>query len=147
MYPDALSQFTPNPTYRALVVEDDPDTRDALCRLVRRLGWIADAAGSVRGAIAGLARAPDAVILDLRLSDGSGLALLRQVRDRHIPIPVALLTGVSQGDALADAVLLRPDALFTKPADLTEIAAWLRTCQADGRPPSLPRPATDHLGA
>jgi ActR/RegA family two-component response regulator len=135
LYNDTPSQFPPSPfpspAYRALVVEDDEDAREGLCRLLRRLGCATDGAGSVREAIAKLRTAPpDVMILDLILQDGSGLAVLRQVCDRELPVDVAVLTGMADGDLVADAILLHPDALFTKPADLTEIASWLAACQA-----------------
>jgi DNA-binding response OmpR family regulator len=116
--------------HRALVVEDDPDNRDSMCHLLRRLGYVVGCASSVAEAIAMLADSPDSVILDLRLPDGSGLAVLRHIRDLQLPVDVAVVSGATDDDMLAEAALMRPDALFTKPADLTEVAAWLRATRA-----------------
>ena len=77
-----------------------------------------------------LADSPDSVILDLRLPDGSGLAVLRHIRDLQLPVDVAVVSGATDDDMLAEAALMRPDALFTKPADLTEVVAWLRATRA-----------------
>ena len=126
-YRDSLPQPGVPPTSRALVVEDDSDTREALCRLARNLGYIVESARGVREAIAKLGNVPDRLILDLRLPDGSGLSLLRHIRDQDLRTDVAVVTGALDDEALAEAVLMRPDALFTKPADMTEIAAWLRS--------------------
>jgi ActR/RegA family two-component response regulator len=109
-----------------LVIEDDPSWRDALCRIARRLGYRADCEATVRGALAKLAERPTCVILDLRLSDGSGLAVLEYIRTMGLTMRVAVVTGAADGDLLADAVLMHPDAMFTKPVDITEIAGWLK---------------------
>ena len=115
----------------ALVVEDDVDTCDALSRLLERLGYVTACAGTVAGAIAQLRDTrPDTLILDLALPDGSGVAVLRHLRERGLPIDVAVVSGAADGELLADAVLMHPDAMFTKPADLTEVAAWLGATQA-----------------
>ena len=116
---------------QVLVVEDDADLREALCRVARMQGYGVECVGSVREALARLAERPACVILDLTLTDGSGLAVLESIRGQNLPIEVAVVSGGADLDLLVDAVLMRPGALFTKPVDLTEIAGWLSACRAN----------------
>ena len=109
-----------------LVVEDDPCTCELMSRLLTRTGYRVRCASSLAEAAAQLEPPPCCVLLDLTLPDGSGLDLLRQIREGPHPVPVALITGVAGDRAAEDAALLKPSALFTKPVDLSEVVAWVR---------------------
>ena len=110
---------------RTLLVEDDPDTCEALTRILRRRGYDTDCAKSVNEAMGKLDDRPCCMVLDLMLPDGSGLELLKHVREANLPIRVAVATGAADTDLMSDAILLRPDAFFTKPIDATELVSWL----------------------
>ncbi len=51
----------------------------------------------------------DAVVLDLRLGDRSGLEVLEQIRlqERFVNLPVVILTGVSQVEPEEEAIIER----------------------------------------
>ena len=115
---------------QVLVIEDDADLREALCRVARMQGYRTAGVVSVRDALAKLAERPACVILDLTLIDGTGLAVLENIRGQNLPIDIAVVSGGADLDLLVDAILMRPGAVFTKPVDLTEIAAWLGACRA-----------------
>ena len=110
---------------RTLLVEDDPDTCEALTRILTRRGYEVDCATSVRQALSKLQAAPDSIVLDLMLPDGNGIELLRHVRELGLPVRIAVATGAGDTDLMSDAILLRPDAFFTKPIDATELVSWL----------------------
>jgi DNA-binding response OmpR family regulator len=110
---------------RTLLVEDDLDTCEALSRILRRRGYEIDCANSVRQAMAKLQAAPDCIVLDLMLPDGNGIELLRHVRASGLPVRIAIATGAGDTDLMSDAILLKPDAFFTKPIDATELVSWL----------------------
>lgn len=110
---------------RTLLVEDDPDTCEALTRILRKRGYEIDCAKSVREALAKLETEPNALVLDLMLPDGSGITVLRKVRESGMPVRVAVATGAGDTDLMSDAILLKPDAFFTKPIDATELVSWL----------------------
>ena len=66
---------------RALVVEDDPDTRAWLCRRLREEGWTVAEAENGRVALARLAEAPaDLVLLDLMMPEMDGFEFLDELR-------------------------------------------------------------------
>ena len=78
------------------VVDDDPDVREAL--RLRLCAWGAQvrafsAAAAAGEAIDGSAAAPDLLITDQRLPDGSGLALALRLRGRFGRVPVLVVTG------------------------------------------------------
>ena len=130
---------------RTLIVEDDADSCEALTRALRRHGYAADFARTLDEAMTKLDQGPQCLVLDLRLPDGNGLQVLRRIHDEALPVRVAVVTGAADGDLLAEAVMLRPDAFFTKPADLAEVLAWLSAASAastaddagGGSPPSV----------
>jgi DNA-binding response OmpR family regulator len=110
---------------RALVVEDDALTHATLRRVLETSGHEVDAVGTVAEAYAHLGHSR-CIVLDLRLPDGSGLEVLRYVRERHLPVRVAVNTGCADKKLLKEVWALRPDALFIKPFDPEILLAWLR---------------------
>jgi DNA-binding response OmpR family regulator len=110
---------------RTLLVEDDPDTCEALTRILTRRGYEVDCASSVRQALTKLQAQPDSIVLDLMLPDGNGIELLRHVRQFGLPVRVAVATGAGDTDLMSDVILLHPDAFFIKPIDATELVSWL----------------------
>jgi len=110
---------------RALIVEDHGTTREVLRRLLRVCGYEADAVGSIADAEKHLAGA-DRLFLDLELTDGSGVDLLRRIREEKLPIRVAITTGSSHAPLLAEVSALRPDAVFIKPIDFAKLVDWLQ---------------------
>ena len=121
----------------ALVVDDERDIRE-LCELNLRFdGWDVVGAGSLAAARALLdERTPDWIILDLRLRDGSGWDLLREIRirPRTRAVPVLLLS--ASVDDSADLDCWEPGLLerLSKPflpADLAAAAARVGTASVD----------------
>lgn len=69
---------------RVLLVEDHPDTREVLARLLDAANYAVKTASGVAAALE-LAAAErfDVVVSDLGLPDGTGYDLMKQLRDRH----------------------------------------------------------------
>ena len=118
-----------NSTYKTggglqvLIVEDDALVARALRRTLRREGASSLVATSVADASSVLERSEElsAVILDVQLPDGSGLALLE-----HRPrIPTMVLTGYPTQQAMRLAVA-RGALFMQKPAVPRDIASFLR---------------------
>jgi len=88
------------PAKRILILDDEPNIGSSLRLILEREGYavtiartIADAKANVNGA--------DALILDVRLPDGSGIDLLRQLRERDNTAPAIMISGHA---TIADAV-------------------------------------------
>ena len=110
---------------RALVVEDHDASREALRRLLRALGHEVDGVASIAEA----ERRLDSIgclLLDLRLTDGNGIDLLRRIRTERRPIRVAVMTGSADEAMLAQVEALRPERLFIKPVDFGKVVEFLR---------------------
>lgn len=112
---------------RALVVEDDPDSSDAIVAVLNARGFDTDCARTVGEALVKLERGliPAAIIVDLRLPDASGGLLLRRIHREQLPTKVAVVTGVPDPMSHPDLIRFPPDRVFTKPLDLMELLAWL----------------------
>ena len=126
---------------RALIVEDDADTRDVLQKALRALGFEVSCAATVFQGLRQLESfKPSHVLLDLRFPDGHGTEVLNLIRADNIPARVALLTASGPGDRLwNEAMAFNPEAAFRKPWDLTQIIAWLKqTPPQSPAPPSRP---------
>jgi two-component system, response regulator RegA len=86
-----------------LLVGQDPSLRDALTNAVRVRGWSARAAENCAQAVrAASVGAPDCLVVEQHLTDGSGLELLRRLRALN-PEVVAVM--VSRTPSIAAAVM------------------------------------------
>jgi signal transduction histidine kinase/CheY-like chemotaxis protein len=88
---------------QALVVEDDPDLRAWLCRLLREGGWTVAEAENGRVGLACLAASPtDLVLLDLMMPEIDGFEFLERLRSteagRHVPVIVVTAAEMSDRD-------------------------------------------------
>jgi signal transduction histidine kinase/ActR/RegA family two-component response regulator len=116
-----------------LLVEDHEPTLRAMERLLRQIGHRVTGVSSVASAsVAAAHDGFDLIISDLGLPDGSGLDVMRQVRDRYAGRAIAL-TGYGMD---ADITASR-DAGFaehlTKPVDLDSLQAAIARVRADQR--------------
>jgi DNA-binding response OmpR family regulator len=106
---------------RLLLVEDDPATRDELCRLFLRRGFEVLWSPTVEGGLALLQADPDWVILDLILPDGDGERVLAKIRAAGLPVRVIVTSATTDERRLARVALMKPELLLRKPVDLDEM--------------------------
>lgn len=104
------------PLTRVLLVEDEPDhARLISLRLPSAAGWAVARAGSVAEARARLERETfDALVVDYRLGDGTGLALLAELRAAGNRTPAMVLTNQGSEDVAAEAVRAGADEYLPK---------------------------------
>jgi PAS domain S-box-containing protein len=74
------SDHEPLRRLRILLVEDHQDSADTLSQLLMYHDYDVEVANNVKAAVAAAARGFDLLISDIRLPDGSGLDLMRQLR-------------------------------------------------------------------
>jgi two-component system, OmpR family, response regulator len=112
---------------RILVVDDDAPTRQLVSRVLRAEGHQVRAVSSFAGADAEVSRgAFDAVVLDVMLPDGSGVALCARLRASQVHVPILLLT--ARGD-VRDRVLgleAGADDYLPKPFAVSELRARVK---------------------
>jgi DNA-binding response OmpR family regulator len=66
---------------------------------------------------------PDVMVLDLRLPDTDGVALLQDIRKTHPTLPVVITTAYMSMEPLMSVLNLEHSAYLIKPFDLNELAA------------------------
>ncbi len=103
---------------RILIIDDDIDIRAGLSALVEGDGWEARGAESVReGIVAFTEFAPDVVLLDVALPDGSGIDLLDQIKRHSEATPVIIMSGMGTFSIVVEAMKLGAETFLAKPFD------------------------------
>jgi DNA-binding response OmpR family regulator len=111
---------------RLLVVEDNEELAQLLAKGLRTAGLETDIVVTAAEARTVLATARyAALVLDLGLPDGDGLAILREIRDRKDPIPVLVLTARAGVHDRVTGLRSGADDYLVKPFALEELVARL----------------------
>jgi CheY-like chemotaxis protein len=141
--PDVLSE--PVSGLRILVVEDERHDADLIVAVAASLGLRTEVVRSLVAASVALARSrPLAVVLDLRLPDGRGEQVLRDLRDDpgNAFVPVIVVTVEAEPSEL---LALGADDYLTKPIDRARLERWLsRACSTATPQPAIDRAAVAH---
>jgi two-component system response regulator HydG len=112
---------------KILIVEDEGELAQALAALLGRAGYACVVcAEGARALEAVLAEAPDLVLTDLGMPEGSGLELLKQVRAHYPSLPVILLTALATLDAAVEAMREGATDVLAKPFLPEEFLAKIR---------------------
>lgn len=120
-------------TLRLLIVEDEPELREAMSAYLCSEGFQCEAVDSLRSARASLAlHTPDILILDLGLPDGESLMLLDDPKLSHVGMIIT--TARSRGEDRLLGVKKGADAYMVKPIQLEELALVIRNLQRRLRP-------------
>jgi DNA-binding NtrC family response regulator len=107
-----------------LVVDDDRTVRETLADFFDTLGYAArTAATASEGRRAAAEHAPDLVLVDIRLPDASGLALLETLRADDPERGVIMLTGRSDVPTAVRAMKAGALDFLQKPIDLETLDA------------------------
>jgi two-component system, NtrC family, response regulator AtoC len=110
----------------ALVVDDDADSRELLAGIVTREGFIVVQADSLKTARVQLSRrTPDLILVDLRLPDGNGISLMRDLQ-RPLGTDVVLVTGHASIDTAIEGLRLGASDYLMKPIDVDRLVQLLR---------------------
>lgn len=120
---------------KVLVVDDDAEISSMLSRYLQSQGLgvqIAQDGAQVRAAL----NPPnfDLVLLDLGLPDTDGLALMRELRDRWSG-PVIIVSGRGESVERVIGLELGADDYVSKPFDLRELLARIRSVLRRAQPP------------
>jgi two-component system KDP operon response regulator KdpE len=111
---------------RVLVVDDEPQIVRGLKIILRDAGYAVEAAETKAQALAALgSRPPEALVLDLKLPDGEGVEICREVR-RFSHLPILVLSAVGDEREKVRALDAGADDYVTKPFGTGELLARLR---------------------
>ena len=110
---------------RVLVVDDDPDLRESVGRLLRSVGMNARLFASISDFLEfDLPDGPTCLVLDVRFPGQSGLDLQRELAAADRGLPIVFVTGFAESDQLegacgADVPVLR------KPFGIDDLSAMV----------------------
>jgi CheY-like chemotaxis protein len=107
---------------RILIVDDNLEATEILSRHLKKFGYESEIAYCGAEAMSQLQEAKyDMVISDVRMPNGSGIDLLREIKRNvnHIPI---ILTSADTSGAKAQAKALGADGFIAKPIDEEQLA-------------------------
>ncbi len=128
---------------RVLVIDDEADVRSVVARALRADGHAVATADDLASARARAADGTELIVLDLRLPDGFGLELCRELRAEGSTTPILLLTALTQVALRVEGLDAGADDFLAKPFAVAELRARVR---ALGRRGALPRGVTFRHG-
>ncbi|UVW34459.1 response regulator transcription factor [SAR92 clade bacterium H455] len=136
-----------------LLVDDDPAFSAVLARVLQRRGEQSSTASNGEQAIAQLhCEKIDRVVLDLKLEQESGLAILQQLLENQPSLEVVILTGYSSISTAVEAIKLGAVNYLCKPAGMEEIIAAFEVraggateVPLEDSPPSINRLEWEHI--
>ncbi len=122
-----------------LVIDDEPDVLLCLRAVFGDSATTLLTACSAAEGLTQLARSrPDAILLDIRLPDLSGLDAFRQIHARDPRVPVIFMTGRGTAETAIDAMRLGAYEYLLKPLDLEQVREVVSRAFAISRLMSVP---------
>lgn len=112
---------------KILVIDDIAEMRRFVALVLREDGHVVDAAETATdGLLVAQAGDYDAIVLDIVLPDGDGLAVLRALRRAGSSTPIILLTGMHQHDDIVRGLDAGADDYLAKPFVAEVLKARIR---------------------
>jgi two-component system, response regulator RegA len=126
-----------------LIVDDDYPLRDRLARAMEKKGFVVKQAENVKEGILQSTNSPPAfAVVDLRLGDGSGLEVVKNIRKNKQDSRVVMLTGYGNIPTAVAAVKAGAIDYIPKPADADDVErALLASPESKATPPENPMSA------
>ena len=126
-----------------LIVDDDNPLRDRLARAMEKKGFKVFQAESMKQGIIQAKNSPPAfAVVDLRLNDGSGLDVVKEIRKQKKDSRIIMLTGYGNIPTAVAAVKAGALDYIPKPADAEDVEnALLAAPELKARPPENPMSA------
>jgi two-component system, OmpR family, KDP operon response regulator KdpE len=125
--------------WNVLVVEDDAGIRQSLFEILSALGFVIGEAGNGEEALLRLRMIGyDAVLLDINMPGMGGMEACRRICHSYPHLPIIVLTVRDEEDDKVEALDAGADDYVTKPFQIRELTARLRS--AIRRAKTLPAP-------
>ena len=126
-----------------LLVDDDNPFRERLGRAMEKKGFIVTQAEGVKKAIQEIiAKKPAFAVIDLRLNDGNGLEVVKELQKSNSESRIIMLTGYGNIPTAVAAVKHGAIDYLAKPADADDVEkALLANPNSKAPPPENPMTA------
>ncbi|WP_029459004.1 sigma-54-dependent transcriptional regulator [Solidesulfovibrio alcoholivorans] len=109
------------------IIDDDPEVRDTIASLTRKMRLTSDSAGTLAAGLELLSRENfDVLFLDVRLPDGNGLASLPEIKRLPDAPEVIILTGIGDPDGAELAIQEGVWDYLVKPSPIKQIMLTLQ---------------------
>ncbi len=109
-------------TQKVLIVDDEPDIRELLEITLSRMNLVTLSAGNLSTARTLLATHEfDLCLTDMRLPDGNGLELVKEIQDDYQNLPVAVITAHGSTETAITALKSGAFDFLSKPVDLPKL--------------------------
>ncbi|MEU6607041.1 response regulator transcription factor [Streptomyces shenzhenensis] len=134
--------FTEQHPIRVFLLDDHEVVRRGLADLLDSepdITVVGDAATAEHAVVRAPALRPDVAVLDVRLPDGDGITVCRELRDRMPDVACLMLTSFDDEDALLDAIMAGASGYVLKQIKGSDLVSAIRTV-ASGQ--SMLDPAT-----
>jgi len=119
---------------RVVVVDDDKANRTAVGAILTGAGYDVTEAADAFAALEVIDRdAPHAAILDIKMPGMDGLALLANLQQRNVGVPVVVLTGHGDEFTAARCLEAGADAFLDKPPERAELLLAVKNAVSRGR--------------
>ena len=132
------------PAPRILIVDDEADLRELLDITFLKMGLDSDCAANLAEARSLLAKTAYAMVLtDMRLPDGLGIELVREVAAAHRNTPIAVVTAFGSADNAVAALKAGAFDYLCKPVALEQLRVMVQSALklTPAAPSSAPAPA------
>jgi two-component system, OmpR family, response regulator len=131
---------------RILIVEDQPEIALLMTERLRKAGFDADQVGAAQDAMQALQSVGyAAMLLDRRLPDGDGVAIIPQARNIQPRMRVLLVTAMREIDQRVAGLEAGADDYLTKPFAPDELVARIRACMRRSDMIALPAISVGNL--
>ena len=126
-----------------LLVDDDNPFRERLARAMEKKGFeVIQAEGVKKGIDAVKSKKPAFAVVDLRLNDGNGLEVVKQIQDSNENSRIVMLTGYGNIPTAVAAIKEGAIDYLAKPADADDVEkALLAAPKKKAAPPENPMSA------
>ena len=135
-----LSEFDDN---SLLIIDDDNPFRERLSRSMEKKGYkVSQAEGVKKGIEAVRIKKPAFAVVDLRLNDGNGLEVVKEIQNSNSKSRIIMLTGYGNISTAVAAIKEGAIDYLSKPADADDIEkALLADPNTKAEPPENPMSA------
>ena len=126
-----------------LIVDDDNPFRERLARAMGKKGFVVTQAESVKKGIDSLKiTKPAFAVIDLRLNDGNGLEVVKEIQSLNNNSKIIMLTGYGNIPTAVAAIKHGAIDYLAKPADADDVEkALLADPKSKAQPPENPMTA------
>ena len=134
--------------FNVLIVEDDAGIRQSLFETLTALGFMIGEAGNGEQALVRLRMVDyDAVLLDINMPGMGGIETCRRICQSHPHVPIIMLTVRDEEDDKVEALDAGADDYVTKPFQIRELTARLRSAIRRSKTSTMQPDSTVAIGA